>query len=311
MSTRATRRSVRICTFGGASSLPLFVAQQLGFFDSNGLEIEITVTAGSDELMRGLLDGTFAVVHAAPDNFVAWRDRTEAEVVAWIGGTSGPVRLIAEPTVGRISDLAGRSIAVDARASGFVSVLRKLLRAGGVTEDDVTLVPLGSTRLRFDALIAGRTPATMLTLPWSILAADMGFQVIGDQRDVQPRIQGSCGGSLAGWLATNPDTANAYLRSICAALTWCYTPGNESAITAMIAERYGLENRFADQVRREILDPVQGWPPSGMIDPAGIEAVCELRRENGMPPRLPTTAYVDFGPYRSVFSFGARDDNRV
>ncbi len=298
------RRLVRVSTFGGASSLPLFVAQERGFFEVNGLAVEITVTTGSHELMQGLVDGAFAVVHAAPDNFVAWRDRTAAEVVAWIGGTSGPVRLVAEPSVGQIRDLAGRSIAVDAQASGFVSVLRKLLRADGLADDDVELVPLGSTRLRFDALMAGQTPATMLTLPWSALATDKRFRSIGDQGDVLPRLQGSCAGSLAGWLAANPVVADAYLRSICASLTWCYTPGNEQAVTTVVAKRYGLEARLADQIRREIIDPIKGWPPSGMIDSAGLEAVCDLRRENGTPPELPVAAYISFEPYRRVFGFG-------
>src|SRR5690606_31077546 len=147
--------------------LPMMIAEHLGIFEANGLRVESVTTRSSDELMRGLLDGQFDIVHAAPDNFIAWRDRTDAEVVAWVGGSSGPIQLVAQPTVREVSDLAGQAIAVDAVASGFVSVLRKILRAGGLDDDDVRLVELGSTNLRFEALRAGTASATMLTVPYS------------------------------------------------------------------------------------------------------------------------------------------------
>ena len=296
--------AVRMCTFSGASSLPLLIARQRGFFRAFGLDVDLTSTRSSDELMRGLVDGQFDIVHAAPDNYIAWRDREGTDVVAWVGGASGPIRLIADPSIERPRDLARRPIAVDAVASGFVSVMRKILRADGLADADVELVELGSTQLRFEALKEGRASATMLTVPYSVLAMELGFRSLGDQRDVMPRLQGSCAGSMSSWLSAHPDLADAYLRSICASLTWLYTPGHEEEANTFIADHYGIETRHADEVRREIVDPVRGWSPSAMIDPVGIETVCELRRENGTPALLPPEAYYSFEPYRRVLGFG-------
>lgn len=295
---------LRICTFGGASSLPLFAAKEKGFFAAHGLDVEVTLARSSDQLMQGLLDGEYQIVHAAPDNFVAWSDRTGAPILAWLGGTSGPLRLVADPSIGRPRELAGREVAVDATGSGFVSILRLMLRSDGIGDDEVALVPLGSTELRLEALREGRTSATMLTLPWSIIAASSGFHSIADQHQVLPRLQGSCAASLETWLAASPDVADAYLRSICTSLTWMHTPGHEPQVRDIIARRYAVAEEHADQVRREILDPVRGWPPSAMVDPLGIEAVCKLRRDNGDPPRRPATDYYTFEPYRRVLGFG-------
>lgn len=296
--------ALRVCTFAGASSLPLFVADDLGLFRAAGLDVELVATRSSDELMRGLLDGRFQIVHAAPDNYVTWRDRTEAPIVAWIGGTSGPIALTAAADVATVADLRGREIAVDAVASGFVSVLRKILRQAGLADDEVALVPLGATNLRYEALIAGRTSATMLTLPWSVLAVEAGCRVLADQSDVLPRLQGSCAASLEPWLRDNGPLAEAYLRALVAGLTWAYSPANEPAVRAIIAARYGVEDRHAEAVRAALLDPVAGWPPSAFIDPVGMDLVCQLRTENGEPPARPAAAYYTLDVYRRVLGMG-------
>ncbi|MGH2925654.1 MAG: ABC transporter substrate-binding protein, partial [Solirubrobacterales bacterium] len=256
--------TIHLATFSGASSLPLFVAIEMGHFAAHGLEVELTKVKNSDQLMTGLLDGSFEIAHSAPDNFIAWRDRTSTDIVAWIGGAGGPLELVAAPGIDRLDGLRGRTIAVDSPESGFVSTLRLILRAGGLAEDDVTLEALGSTQLRYQALLAGKTSATMLTLPWSLLAVEAGCSVVGDQASVLPRLQGSCGASLATWLRANPEIADAYLRALVAALTDLYTGSlPEADVRRMLSDRYGIEERHVEVIRRAFVDPVVGWPPSG------------------------------------------------
>lgn len=299
--------TIRVCTFSGASSLPLLAAQEQELFTKAGLDVELVQTRSSDELMSGLLDGTYEVVHAAPDNFIAWRDRTGAPIVAWVGGTSGPLALVAQPELTTIEDLRGRAIAVDAVSSGFVSVLRTLLRDAGLGPDDVRLEPLGATHLRAQALRDRRADASMLTLPWSAAAARDGFSILADARAARPRLQGSSAGSLEPWLAANPDAADAYLRAIVAALTWLQLPESREPARDLLRRRYDIEDDLAEAVRLALTDPITGWSPSALVDPAGIAAVCELRAENGMPPASPPETYLSLEPYRRVLGFGLVD----
>jgi ABC-type nitrate/sulfonate/bicarbonate transport system substrate-binding protein len=295
---------LRVCTFSGASSLPLMAAEELGLFSAAGVEVDLVQTRSSDELMRGLLDGTFEIVHAAPDNYIAWRDRTDAPIVAWIGGTSGPVSLVAQPGIAAVEDLRGRTIGVDAPTSGFVSAFRRMLRGVGLSPDDVTFEIVGATQLRATALREGRIDASMLTLPWSAAIEREGFAVLGDTRAASPRLQGSSGGSLQPWLDAEPETADAYLRALVAALTWLQLPGSEERTRDIIARRYDIDPDLAETVRRAFVDPVAGWPPSALIDPVGMQGVCDLRTENGEPPRHGPEAYVSLEPYRRVLGFG-------
>jgi NitT/TauT family transport system substrate-binding protein len=299
--------TLHVSTFAGASSLPLYVAAEQGMFARAGIEVEFVATRSSDELMSGLLDGGFEIVHAAPDNFVAWRDRTGAPIVAWIGGSSGPIVLVGRPGITSVADLAGRTIAVDSLSSGFVSALRKILRTAGVDPASVVLDPLGATHLRAAALREGRTDASMLTLPWSAAAAREGLPVLADSRAAMPRLQGSCGGSLQPWLEAHEGEADGYLRAIVAALTWLSQPSNHESARALLEQRYGIEPELAETVRAAFTDPATGWPASAAIDLIGVEAVLELRAENGAPAREPTAAYLDLRPYRRVLGFGLLD----
>jgi ABC-type nitrate/sulfonate/bicarbonate transport system substrate-binding protein len=271
--------SVRVCTFAGASSLPLVVAEEVGLFRAAGLDVELIQTRSSDELMTGLVDGTYQVVHAAPDNFIVWRDRMGAPIVAWIGGASGPLALVGRAGLRDLSELRGGRIAVDAPTSGFVSILRKLLREAGIDIEAISLDALGATNLRAAALREGRTDATMLTLPWSAAARRDGLPILAE-------------------------TADAYLRAIVAALTWLAMPTNPEAARDLLSRHYGIEPDLAEEVRAAFADPRSGWSPSAFPDPAGIAAVCELRAENGQRPASPPDTYLDLAPYRRVLGSG-------
>ena len=258
---------LRVCLFSGASSLPIRIADHLGLLSAAGFAAELHLTKGSKQLMEGLLDGRYDVVHAAPDNFIEWRDRTGADIVAWIGGTSGPLQLIGAPELLKVDDLAGHEIAVDSPTSGFVSVLRKILRAGGLATEEVTFVQRGSTQMRYEALVSGETSATMLALPWSAQALEAGFRLLGDRDQVLPGMQGSCGASLGTWLDAQPDLADAYLKALCAAITWLNHSDNLDEANQYISETYGTTGALADTIRRSIMDPRTGWSPSAFIDP--------------------------------------------
>ena len=293
-------RALRVSTFAGAASLPVHVARERGYFAACGLQVEIIETRSSNDLMTGLLNGVFHVVHGSPDNVVAWRDRAGADIVAWIGLASGPVALAAAPVIRTVADLRGRPIAVDAPNSGFVSILRRMLRHAGVEPDDVVLVPVGATELRLEALRDGEAMATLLTLPWLLAAVDDGFVVLAEQSTVVPRLQGSCGASLGEWLTQHPEAADAYLRAIVASLTWLYLPASRQSVRSLVRERFGLDERQAGAVCDAFLEPQTGWPPTAKIDPVGMELVCALREESEAPARDAPERYYTLDPYARV-----------
>jgi len=57
--------------FQGVQNLPLYAAQQKGFFAKHGLSVDQRIAPGSQELREGLAQGHYQIVHTAVDNAVA------------------------------------------------------------------------------------------------------------------------------------------------------------------------------------------------------------------------------------------------
>jgi ABC-type nitrate/sulfonate/bicarbonate transport system substrate-binding protein len=281
-------------SFGGASTLPLRVAEEVGFFAARGLQVRRTVTTDSDRLREALRDAQLAIVHAAPDNVIAWSD-AGVPVSAWLAGSSGPISLVAR-TAESVVSLRGSRIGVDSPLSGFAPILRKLLMAGGVGEDEVELVSLGATRFRFVALEEGAVDATMLTLPWSLLAERSGAVILGDHTDIAPGLLTSCAASLPAWLSENQSRAMAYADAIDTSVLWLRDPANGERASQLLATDMKLEVEVAAAVLALMLDAARGWPTGARLHGPELTPTWDLRAETMRPPALPPEAYVGVLP---------------
>jgi ABC-type nitrate/sulfonate/bicarbonate transport system substrate-binding protein len=245
--------------------------------------------AGSGELRDGLLSGELDVVHATFDDLIAWRDGSGVDVVAWLGGSSGPLALAANPSISAVAGLRGQPIGVDDPHSGFASILRRRLRQGGLRDDEVELVPIGATRLRIEALRAERIAATMLSLPFSLQAREWGATILDDGR-LDPPAAGAI--SRRAWLAANAGLADDYYRAVLTALTSLMTPDSADDPVKVVAHVLGVEEHHARELCSILFGTPPVWPPSAVPDRSGFDVAWQLRAEVGDPPKAPPGDYL-------------------
>src|SRR5262245_66469812 len=100
-----------IMVFQGMQNLPLFAAQSQGFFERNGLKVDIKIAPTSDELRNGLAEGRWQIVHGAIDNSVAMVEVAKADAVIFLGGTNGFHSLIAQGDIAAIEALLRKAVA--------------------------------------------------------------------------------------------------------------------------------------------------------------------------------------------------------
>jgi ABC-type nitrate/sulfonate/bicarbonate transport system substrate-binding protein len=290
--------SLVVNVFAGAGNLPLMVAEEREYFARNGLAVELVPTANSADQLRGLIEGRWPIVHTSPDNLLAWGERANVELVAWLGARNGPLSLVARPPIRSVAELRGRALAVDALDTGYAFVLRAILAAHGLAEGDYRLEPLGATNLRWQALREGRTPATLLSAPFTLLARDLCCALLATHEEVLPGLLTMSAGSRRDWLTANAEVAAAYARAYAAGVTWCYDPANRAAACDLLVGRFALQPAIADEMLSTLLDPRIGLIPAGHLDLAGLEKAVELRASaTGWRPSA-LSAYYDFGPYR-------------
>jgi len=284
---------VEVIYFPGGANWPLWVAQDKGLFAANGLEAKFTPTPTSVFLVQNLMSGRFQIGHAAFDNIVAYQEgqgeaelATPPDLCAFVGGQVGGVRLMAAPEIKSFADLKGKALAVDAATTGFAFALRKMLQAGGLAENDYTLERMGNTAARTQALMEGKTPATVVTSPLDLLPEAKGFRRLADVSGMLGPYQQILGVVRRGWARDNEVTVAAYVKSYVAALDWLYDPANRAEAVALYRRNIqGATEAGAQKAYDAMLGGKEGLERKGRIDIAGVQTVLKLRSEFGRPQK--------------------------
>src|SRR5260221_7920911 len=137
----APPKTVNLIVFPGGFNWPVWVAQEKGLFANHGIEVRVTPTPNSVFQLTGLIEGRFDIAMTAIDNLIAYREgqgeaRIEGpDLIAFMGGDNGFLRLVSVPEVKSIGELRNKTVSVDARTTGYAFVLFEMLERGGLTLD--------------------------------------------------------------------------------------------------------------------------------------------------------------------------------
>ena len=301
---------LEVIVFPGGFNWPLWVGNEKGFFVENGVEVKITPTPNSVYQMQNLAAGKFDIALSAVDNLVAYNEgQGEAplseppDFFAFMGGQYGAVRLVAQPDIKSIAELKGKSLAVDAATTGYSFVLKKILQQGGLAESDYTIERLGGTAARAEALMQGKTAATILTSPLEIVPEARGYRRLANAVDVIGPYQAVLGVARRGWAKSNEAALIGFIRGYVKSLDWLSDPANRGEAVA-IYRKYlpQATEASASKAWEVMLTGPEGFQKNGKLDRAGIETVLKLRSEFGRPQKTLTdpAKYVDESYYNKA-----------
>jgi ABC-type nitrate/sulfonate/bicarbonate transport system substrate-binding protein len=300
-------RTLEACTFPGGFNWPFWVGAEKGFFAAEGLEVKLTAATGSVMQIRGLAEGKFDIGVSTIDNVVAYDEgQGEANLAsppdffAFMGAQFGAVRLVAQPDIHAIPELKGKSLAVDAATTGYAFVLRKLLQRGGLSESDYALEPMGGTAQRAEALMQGRTAATILTSPLEIVPESRGYRRLANAVDVVGPYQAVTGIAKRSWARDNADALVAFIRAYRKSLDWLADPSHRAeAIAIYRAHLPQASEEIAGKAWEVLLAGPEGFQKNAKLDRAGIETVIALRKEFAHPsvPLGAADKYIDESYY--------------
>jgi ABC-type nitrate/sulfonate/bicarbonate transport system substrate-binding protein len=268
-------------------SLPMMVAQDLGYYEREGLEVDYQRVSSSIQQFEYLREDRYDFIQTSPDNVANYRLNEGNPLggriasMGFMGMDYGMnLTLVARPEIDGPDQLKGGTVSVDAPFSGFAYVLYKILRQAGLErEADYEVVPTGGVADRYTALLAGEFDGTLLSGGFETRAVSQGYRIVGSVYDIVSPYVGVMACGKDEWLERNTDDAIRFVRASHAATRWCFDPANGDDAVAMLT---GLPN--TDEVLAAQLYDVQLRDGVGVIrdlgiDPTGIRNVLELRRE--------------------------------
>jgi ABC-type nitrate/sulfonate/bicarbonate transport system substrate-binding protein len=302
----ADTRTVRVIAFEGGFNLPVWVAQQQGFFEKNGVNVSLSFTPDSVFLINSLFESKADIALASFDNVVAYQEgqgeagsgqRTAPpDLFAFMGGDNGFLSLVAAHGLRTFSDLRGKTASVDAMTTGFAFALREMAATNGLSDSDLHYVKAGATGNRYRELMAGKQDVTLLRTPFEILATDKGFETITTGTKAFGAYMGSVGVTRRAWVKDNKSSLLGFIEGYQQAIRWLYMPENRAAAEKLLVENVnGLTPYMATKTCDLLLAPQGGLIRDLSFDMPGIQTVLRLRSKYAQPPKLLTdpNKYID------------------
>jgi ABC-type nitrate/sulfonate/bicarbonate transport system substrate-binding protein len=301
--------TVNVIAFPGAPNLPVFVAREFGFFEHNGIDVEVTTTPSSVFQFEQLSTGAFQIGMTAFDNVVAYREGQGPATLsgaqdfhAVMGATQIELSFVVAPEIGSYPDLKGRSIALDALATGFAFVLYEMLARNGLSKEDVEMVAVGATPQRWQSVNAGEHVGTLTIEPFTSIAKAAGFRALDVSSNVLDSYQGGVVTASQRWANDNPEKVTAYLNAYLSGLEWTLDAGNASDAKRILLQHMpAIKSGVADAVMASLCSPKSGLTPNGAILRDGVETVLRLRSTYGGGEQLTgPDRYLDLSFYNQV-----------
>jgi NitT/TauT family transport system substrate-binding protein len=154
-------------------SLPIFIAQDKGFFGKHGVEVDVVASRGGGEAMKAYISGDVQIVGTGFPEVGLMRERG-VDVELYFAQTSGvPFALLARKDLGikSVADLKGKDIAVTSPGSLTANITRYLVKQQGMNPDkDVGLISVGGGGEILGALQGKKVAAAMLFEPFVTVA---------------------------------------------------------------------------------------------------------------------------------------------
>ena len=156
------------------SFLNIFVARDAGLFKKHGLDVELIQMAGPLPI-AALASGEIDYLTGYTTGIVATGQGAPLKGIM-ISLRKPPFYLIAEPSIQRPADLAGKRIGVDRIGSLQHLVARLMLKNKGVDPDKAIFTQTGSVSNTVTSLGQGAVSAAILSGPHNVIMAQKGFR---------------------------------------------------------------------------------------------------------------------------------------
>lgn len=268
--------------------LPISVAEGLGYFKDEGLQVEFSDFAGGSRALQALVGGSADITSGAYEHTIQMRAKKIALKAFVLQGAYSDVALgIVKgriPNYKSAADLKGKKVGVTAPGSAtHFFVMHQLIQAG-LKPDAAQAIGIGQAAGAVASVRHGEIDAISNVDPvLTELELSGAVEIVADARTPggSQKIYGGafpagCLYTTEKFLQANPKTVQALANAIVRALLWMKTATPEQVIGVLPAE-------FSAGRRETILAALKRTLPTysrdGLIEPASAENVLRVQSE--------------------------------
>ena len=261
--------------------LPLTIAEQLGYFKDEGLEVEISDFDGGSKALQAVVGGSADVVSGAWENTIDQQPKG-LQLQGFVLQGRYPMICFGIAKAKAASykspkDLKGMKIGVSAPGSSTNRMVLHLLAKDGLKGDDVSIIGVGTSAGVIAAITNGQVDAVSNLDPAIAILENMGAIVLVAETRTAKGTEAVFGsadmpaGALyapISFIQKNPNTVQALTNAMVRALLWLQKATPEQVV-ATVPPEYLLGNKEA--YLASYLKLKDAFSPDGTFTDAGAQ----------------------------------------
>jgi len=271
---------------GGKSSLyylPLTIAEQLGYFRDEGLNVQISDFAGGSQALRAVVGGSADVVSGAYEHTLNMQPKGQYLQCFVQQGRAPQIAIgIAKGKAYKSpKDLKGLKVGVSAPGSSTHMIFNHLLSTEGLKPSAVSIIGVGLGAAAVTALKSGQIDAIWNTDPvMTKLEQDGDVRIIADTRTMKGTEHVLGGPMPAGclyapvdFIKKNPNTVQGLTNAIVRADKWIQKASPEQVLRT-VPESYALGDKALYEA--SFAKVKEAISPDGYISPEGAKTALNV-----------------------------------
>jgi len=216
---------------------PLWVGAKKGFFEQQGLDVQVVVLRGMPMVVQALAAGSIHFGSGGPEPFMESSDRGLDFIITGgvINGMTAAI--VAGKKYKSFEDLRGTTVGSSSLTGGTVTAFREAMKQKGLEypRDYKILVVAGGSSGNLAALQSGQISATTVAVPLNYAAEELGFHSIGRLLDAVPQFQSAALATRRSWAEKNRPLMVRFMKGMVQSLRWMHN-NKDATVEFLIKE---------------------------------------------------------------------------
>ena len=294
-----------IIAVGGKATfyyLPLTIAEQLGYFKDEGLNVEIPDFAGGAKSLQAMIGGSADIVAGGFDHTIHMQTMAQKLTAFVLLSTNPAISLgVAKSKAASYTwpkDLKGWKVGVTAPGSTTNMMLDHLLASVQLKPDDVSVVGVGTGPQAVAAMKSGQIDALINVEPVMTLLEKQGLMNIVAETTTTKGTRDVFGGPMLSatlycknsFIKANPKTIQAVTNAMVRALKWIKTATPEQ-LAATVPPEYLLGDKA---LYLEVFEKLRAnYSSDGVITAAAVKHSYDVMKEHNASVKRAPVVWLD------------------
>ena len=249
---------------------PLWVGAKKGFFEQQGLDVQVVLLRGVPMTVQALVAGSLHFGSGGPEPYIEASERG-LDLVVTGGIINGLTQfIIAAKNYRTYEDLRGATFGQSSLTGGIVTAFRAALSLKGLEypRDYKIIVIAGGSSANLAAMQSGQIAATTVAVPLNFAAEEAGFNTIGRLIDAIPNFQVNSLVTKRSWAEKNRPVMVRFMKAMVQSLRWLHE--NRDAAVEFLSKEIQLKPAHALK-GWEYYTQNRVWPPDGDVTMEGMK----------------------------------------